>query len=875
VNGAADLASGPGAWPVVGRADDLARIVAARDDGEARGVVLVGSAGVGKSRLAREAIADAGKRGALVEWVQATRSAASVPLGALAALLPGDARSDDVLELMRSSVRALREAAAGRLVVLAVDDAHLLDDTSAALVLHLAITGIAFVIATIRKGEPCPDAVVSLWKDAGALRLDLRPLTERETGALAEAVLAGPVEETARRWVYESSQGNVLYVRELLLGALESGALTRSSGLWRLSRRPPPSSSLSDVVSVRMSGLSVAVVRTLELLALGEPLRVAEVLELTGSEPLQEAEARGLVQTRSSAEGGEVRLAHPVYGDVIEARMTGMQARAARLRLAEIVGRRAPRSPDDALRIARWLLDVGEPIAPDLLVEAARAANRAGDPGLGARLAGLALEAGASVEAALLLARAHSMRQRYAEADAVLAGVEDALETQELGIEYLVQRTGVLFWGLERPQDARALLSRARAWWDDGAWSARLEAMDLQVATLSESFAGSVEASERLLADPTLAERTRVRLEPVHLANLFYSGRAREAYALSLRLRPAVPLPHQSDEYTLMLCCIVGAESGEDWTELRAWHTDTVKTAVRCGDHFAAGLAATNLGFLDTLAGRLVDAQRWLAEAEAQLERHDALGTLIAARLFAVVAAATIGDAEAAGAMLAKVERSQPGPMTSPLKAHLARARARMAIAEGDLAAAQESLLGVAEEFANMPPVAAKLLYEAMRCGAPARGLTGRMEVLRGRCDSRMVEGYADHVAARAVGDAAGLLRSSDAFAAIGADLLAMEAAADAATAFAAEGRQDSARRAAARSLKLHAWDQGGPAPEIVGVEAADVMLTRREAQLVALAAHGMSNAEIAERLVVSVRTVESHLYRAMQKLGVSDRREL
>jgi DNA-binding CsgD family transcriptional regulator len=617
------------------------------------------------------------------------------------------------------------------------------------------------------------------------------------------------------------------------------------------------------------------VVRTLELLALGEPLRLEDVLELTGSEPLQEAEARGLVQTRSSADGGEVRLAHPVYGDVIEARMLGMRARAARLRLAEIVGRRAPRSPDDALRIARWLLDAGQAIGPDLLVEAARAANRAGDPDLGARLAGLALEADASVEAALLLARAHSMRHRYAEADAVLAGVEDALDTQELGIEYLIQRMGVLFWGLERPQDARALLGRASDWWDDGVWSARLQAMDLQVATLSEGFAGSAEASDRLLVDSSLSERTRLRLLPVHLANLFYSGRAREAYALSLRLRPPVPLPHQSDEYTLMMCSIVAAESGEDWTELRAWLTDTVQVAVRHGDHFAAGLAATNLGFLDTLAGRLVDAQRWLAEAEAQLERHDALGTLIAARLFAADTVATIGDAETAGAMLAKVERSQPGPMTSPLKAHLARARARRAIAEGDLPAAQDVLLGIVEEFANMPPVAAKLLYEAMRCGAPARGLIARIELLRGRCDSRMVEAYADHVAARAAGDAAGLLRSSDAFAAIGADLLAMEAAAHAATAFAAKGRKDSARRAAARSLQLHARGQGGPAPAIVGVESADVMLTRRETELVALAAHGMSNAEIADRLVLSIRTVESHLYRAMQKLGVSDRREL
>jgi DNA-binding CsgD family transcriptional regulator len=44
---------------------------------------------------------------------------------------------------------------------------------------------------------------------------------------------------------------------------------------------------------------------------------------------------------------------------------------------------------------------------------------------------------------------------------------------------------------------------------------------------------------------------------------------------------------------------------------------------------------------------------------------------------------------------------------------------------------------------------------------------------------------------------------------------------------------------------------------------------------IVSLAAGGASNAEIAERLVLSVRTVESHLYRAMRKLGVSTREEL
>ena len=41
------------------------------------------------------------------------------------------------------------------------------------------------------------------------------------------------------------------------------------------------------------------------------------------------------------------------------------------------------------------------------------------------------------------------------------------------------------------------------------------------------------------------------------------------------------------------------------------------------------------------------------------------------------------------------------------------------------------------------------------------------------------------------------------------------------------------------------------------------------------LASKGLTNAQIADRLVLSVRTVETHIYRAMQKLGVSDRREL
>jgi DNA-binding NarL/FixJ family response regulator len=128
---------------------------------------------------------------------------------------------------------------------------------------------------------------------------------------------------------------------------------------------------------------------------------------------------------------------------------------------------------------------------------------------------------------------------------------------------------------------------------------------------------------------------------------------------------------------------------------------------------------------------------------------------------------------------------------------------------------------------------------------------------------------------AHAADDGGALLAVSEEMEAIGAIPYAVEAAAHAATTFAAAGRADSARRAAARSRQLHSRTDGTPPPGIEGVDEDAITLTAREHQLVGLAARGRSNAEIAEQLVLSVRTVESHLYRAMHKLGVSDRRQL
>jgi DNA-binding CsgD family transcriptional regulator len=207
-------------------------------------------------------------------------------------------------------------------------------------------------------------------------------------------------------------------------------------------------------------------------------------------------------------------------------------------------------------------------------------------------------------------------------------------------------------------------------------------------------------------------------------------------------------------------------------------------------------------------------------------------------------------------------------------RGYIARGEAWAALAEGDPPRARGILLEAAERLANIPVYAALLHHEALRAGAAAGRQAQTLAALRERCDAPLVGAYAEHAAARAAGDGAALLRCADAFATIGTAGYGVECAAAAAEAFAAAGRHDSARRAAARCRELYA-DQGGSLPPIRGLDDAAITLTAREAQLVELASRGLSNAEIADRLVLSVRTVESHIYRAMHKLGVGDRRRL
>ncbi len=703
-------------WPLLGRDAELAGIARARADAACAGVVVRAAAGIGKSRLVREACAAAARDGAPVDWIQATRSAATVSLGALAGVIPEEVRTDDALELMRRSSDVLRARANGGRIVLGLDDAQLLDPVSAALILHLTVTGTAFVVATVRSAEPCPDAIVSLWKDAGARRLELMRLSDHAVGRLVEAALGGPVEQGTLRWLVERSGGNALYLRELVLGAISSGTFANTGDLWRLSGTPPVTRSLMELVTGRLDALSDTERAPLEALALAEPLSVNELAALGDIDAVAAVETAGLLAVEP--DGSAVRLAHPLYGDVVRSRLPLLRGRQLRGRVADVIRRREPLSGADSLRVARLLLDAGTEIPAELRVPAARAANLAGDPDLGATLAASALQDGAGLPAALLLSRAHTVRRRFAEAEEVLAAVASATGPDDAGIDYLEQRAHVLHWGLHRSDDARELIEDARAWSPAREWQRRLEPLR---AAFVEGDDG-LDALAAAVADRDADASTRTMAERRFALRLFLAGRTREARERVAAVLPDIPLRGYHDALALGLWRLLAFETGEGWDDLDEFMRTTLDDAVRLNDHEAAGHAAFSLGYVAFMAGRHRNAARWLAEAELHFEHHDTFGTLIHVRAVQVGVAFHRGDLDGTTAAAARLEHAlgDRAPLSTQAP-YVARARGWAARVRSDAEAAERLLADAARLEAQMPVYAAQLIYEALRAGAPRR----------------------------------------------------------------------------------------------------------------------------------------------------------
>src|SRR5215471_7349745 len=321
-----------GRWPLVGRCDEFS--LARERVAQGGSVVIAGDAGVGKTRLARELIESAEAQGWHTDWAVGTHAAQPISFGALAHLVSTNAVSAGRYAMLREVIERLHRHGDGRFV-LGVDDAHLLDGVSAVLVHQLVSRQVASVVLTTRGGGPVPDPILGLWKDDLAVRLELQPLSRAEVTELLMAVLDGPMDGAGLRILWELSRGNVLFLRELVVEGLESGALRCDEALWHWDGPLEPGQRLRDVVRSRIGGLDDVERDALEVLAVGEPVPVSYVNELFSPEVITGLERRGLVSFRHESADLQLRLAHPLFGEVVRAGVPTLRLTEIRRRLAD------------------------------------------------------------------------------------------------------------------------------------------------------------------------------------------------------------------------------------------------------------------------------------------------------------------------------------------------------------------------------------------------------------------------------------------------------------------------------------------------------------------------------------------------------------
>ncbi|MCE5288102.1 MAG: LuxR C-terminal-related transcriptional regulator [Nocardiaceae bacterium] len=842
----------------IGRADEFRRIVELLRRGQS--VAITGQAGVGKSRLARE-IARALDRHVQVQWVTATGSARGIALGAFSAWVPSDG-ADPVLVVQRV-ISALLMAETGAPVVVVIDDAHLLDDTSAFVAYQLVHRNLARVLMTIRADETLPASIADLLRDRSIDRLELAPLAEEYSANLAAEVLGAPVNTPSAQRIWRLTKGNALLMIHLLDQERESGRLRRDDTCWRWDGQLSISPSLRDLIGRQMGDLRPEIADVVDLLAVAEPLPLRVLRELVNGEAVEECEQAGLVVVAS--DGAAVSLAHPLYGEVRRAHAGN--ARLRRLR-GMVVGTLPGLGNRDVLRRAVLSLDSDLEPDPDEMLKAAEIAQWHVDGPLALRLLHVAVQHGAGWRAKVALAYQLADMGR-AEVVAVLADLEseELPEEGQIILAFIHAVTAAILGDTRLaeqitdeasrrfPQpEARPVFSAVRAFLEMSSGEAK--AVAFADVTLKSGTTGYPAAFAWLAKVAILGENGRVSAMNA-AAEQFSATFQRSVSTASARY--FVTTHHQ---WGLELAgCIAQAhqmvEELADSAESRYAQLMLDLSAARVA--FAQGYAA------DT-ARRLAQA---LADAEPGFERRVAYTF----RGILVAAAAISGDCETAARVL-KVTEASRHPVTAFFDPQVFLARAWLLACEGAVTPAVEEARAGAAFAARRGQFAQEVvcLQVATRLGDTSAG--ARLAELAKTVEGPRVHAAAIHAQALRSKDFAGLIKASDQYADMGDMLSAVDAAAQASTLAWSKGLTGSALTASARARELA--KPLGPihTPAFTAMSVPPV-LTGREREVAMLVAQGLSNREIADRLVMSVRTVEGHVLRASNKCGVRDRSDL
>jgi DNA-binding CsgD family transcriptional regulator len=863
-------------WPLAGREAELRFVEEALSEGSAGGVVITGLAGVGKTRLAVEVSQLATARGCTVAWVRATRSAASIPLGAFAPLLPAAAeRLPEGVELLARARQALAERAAGSRLVLCVDDGQLLDDASAALVHQLVAAGETFAAVTVRRDEPVPDALRALWKDELCLVLELGELSRAEADGLLAAGLGGPIDGRSANALWELTRGNPLFLRELARHGVDRGLLTEDGGVWRWRGKVEAGTRLAELVDLRIDGVGPGARGLLELVAVGGATEL-ELIAPDAPAALEDLERSELVERRTDGRRRFVEVGHPLHGEAVRARLTPTRLDAIHAQLAGAVEARGARRRGDLLRTATWRLESGAIEDGAVFVRAADAALAARDPVLAERLARAAMQAGAGFGAELALGRALAASGRGLESEGLLAGLAVRAGDDRDRAAVATARARNLFWALDRADDADAVLRDAAEAAAGEDLRHELTAQRVRLTAARGRPQAALAAAEPLLGDGAVHERARLIAALGAVEGLFTSGKTEKAVALAEAWLPVAR--RRRDELPYAEAVLLGMPAlalrlAGRLVEATTLSERSYEELLARRSAPATAVEANMLGLIWLARGSVRTALRFCRESAALLRDGDPVGMLAFALAGIGQAAAQAGEPDAARAAVAEMERTPLGHKGFAVELELARAWSAAASGELSRARALARDAGALARSRGQDAYAVRALHDLCRLGDPAAA-AAELAGLADRIDGPFAAIAAAHAAALVAGDGAALLAVAERFAGQDAALVAAEAADAAAAAHRSAGRQASARAATARAGLLLTGCEGARPPTLLATPDA-IDLTPREREIALLAATGSSSREIAERLVVSVRTVDNHLQNAYRKLGVTRRQDL
>jgi DNA-binding CsgD family transcriptional regulator len=643
--------------------------------------------------------------------------------------------------------------------------------------------------------------------------------------------------------------------------------------VWHLADRTVLSDRLVELVQARLGQLDKTEWRLLELVAFGEPIAMDDLARLADPDVANRLEEKGLLASAKVSGTVELRLAHPLYGDVVRERTSALRVPTIAKVLAEAIEARRDLDAEDALRVATLRLECGGAPAERML-EAAKTARRRYDFALAERLCQAALQAGGGFEAELLAAQLACLLGREREAEARLVDLGTRALTDSQRGRVIVSQLDTIGFYEGRVIEGTAIADHAAVTIHDESWRDEIEGRKAAFVLATDGPTAALAISAPLM-DRGAQGRARVWSCIITAWTLGRQGRISEAlavaddgYATHIKLSD-----DRLDWYPwvhLFLRCEALANAGR-FDEAHRAAAEQYQLGLAMKSAEAQAFFSWHLAMTVGEQGSTVLALQHAREAINQfrgLGRPQYVRELLIALSLSAALQGDTATARSALESLEVLELDSPPWKTTELYV----ARSWVHVADGDIATAvcvlREAVVSAGRRGDSVGEALA--LHTIARLGHPKEAVD-RLSELESVMEGRLIRARSRHVRALVDDDPDELSQAAEAFEAMGAHLLAAEAAADATVAWRRVGRPRRTAAADAYAAVLAARVPTVRTPALRS-SAARAALTPTELEVGLLAAAGRSNRQIADELSVSVRTVENHLQRTYVKLGISTR---